>query len=181
MHDVVYSYSSTQIYLPDDLADRIIHWGSQRIANNALYTDPNDPSFGRENEIHTTILYGIHSDDPTRVQALIQTLCPFTCKLSTVSLFKTNAKFDVVKIDVKCPELHVLHSLLSSNLEVTNCYPIYRPHVTVAYVLPGKADSLAGDRHFAGVGFRVAGIVFSSRNGRKTVLPIAPQPGPQEE
>jgi len=175
MHDVVYSYSSTQIYLPDELSDRIIQWGSLHIANGDLYTDPGDPSFGRENEIHTTILYGIHSDDPAPVQALVRTLRPFTCKLSSVSLFKTSAKFDVVKIDVRCPELHLLHKLLSGNLEVTNCYPTYRPHVTIAYVQPGRADVLNGSRDFAGERFRVGGIVFSSRSGKKTLLPIAPQ------
>jgi len=172
MHDVVYSYSSTQIYLPDDLSDQIIEWGHQRITHGVVYTDPDDPSFGRENEIHTTVLYGIHTDDPKPVQELLRSQKPFTCKLGRVTLFKTNPKFDVVKIDVRSSELHRLHQRLNDHLEVTNSYPVYKPHVTIAYVKRGKADDLAGNRDFEGKKFEVAGIVFSSRSGKKTTLPL---------
>ncbi len=171
MQDIVYNYSSTQIYL-DDLADKIIDWGQKHIPNKDIYTNPEDPSFGRENEIHLTLLYGIHADNPKQVKELLKEQKPFTCTLGKISLFKTNPKFDVVKIDVKGREIHKLHKLLSNNLEVTNSYPVYVPHITIAYVKPNKANHLIGNRTFEGKKFNVTEIIFSSKNGKKITLSI---------
>jgi 2'-5' RNA ligase len=170
MHHVVYRYSSTQIDLPDDLAEEIVEWGRRYLPDDAIYTDPDDPSFGRENEIHATVLYGIHEDSPDKVAALLEEQKPFACALGRVNLFQTNPKFDVVKAEVRSRELHRLHNRLKESLEVTDKYPVYRPHVTIAYVQPGAANRLKGGGAFLGRSFEVREIIFSSHAGKKTKL-----------
>src|ERR1019366_10780127 len=103
MQDIVYSHSSTQINLPGELSAEIIEWGRTHVPEADVYQDPTDPSFGRENEIHITILYGLRTDDPSQVSALLQDVKPLTCALGRISIFKTNSKFDVLKIDVQSP------------------------------------------------------------------------------
>jgi len=162
-----YNYSSAQICLPDKLADNIFNWGYEHIPDKDI--NFGDFSFGRENEIHTTILNGIHTDDPRQVKALLVNSKPFICKLGQISLFKNNLNFDVVTIEVRSPELHCLNKDLSK-LPHSNNFLEYKPHVTIAYVNPNKADHLTGNQNFTGHEFEVKEIVFSSRNGQKIFL-----------
>src|SRR5262245_48786792 len=133
MQNVIYDYSSTQIYLPDDLSAEIVDWGYKHVPPTDLYVDATDPSFGRENEIHITVLYGILSDDPGLIQILLTGVSPIPCTLGRISTFDSNPKFDVLKIDVKSPELYDLHKKLQS-LPNNDTYPVYQPHVTIAYL-----------------------------------------------
>jgi 2'-5' RNA ligase len=166
---IVHDCSSAQIYLPDNLSNNIIKWGYKHIPNKDLCINNSD--FSRENEIHVTLLYGIHSDSPKQVKDYIRSQKFFSCKLGKISLFK-NPKFDVVKIDVISKELHQLNNLLNKNIEATNIYKKYEPHVTIAYILKNKGDHLIGNNTFQGEKFMVHDIIFSSRTGKKISLPL---------
>lgn len=174
MQNVIYNYSSTQIYLPDELSDEIVEWGNRHVPDKDLYIDPTDPSFGRENEIHITVLYGIHSDDLKPIQSILAGVKPIRCKLGRITAFDSNAKFDVLKIDVTSPDLHALNVKLQA-LEHSNGYPVYKPHVTIAYVNKDKGKRWLNCKAFLDRDFVAYDLIFSSKSGKKTALPIQMQ------
>jgi len=98
--------------------------------------------FGIEYDPHVTALYGFHDDGkasyPNAVikaaKLLASSQIPLT--LSGVSNFHS-PKYDVVKFDVKSPALVSLNAGIVKRFEYTNEYD-YHPHLTLAYVQPGK-------------------------------------------
>lgn len=55
------NYSSVQLNLPVALANEIISWGYKTIPERSIFSDPDKPSFGREDNAHITVLYGIET------------------------------------------------------------------------------------------------------------------------
>lgn len=100
-----------------------------------------DPGYGREDEPHVTILYGIHSDVPDEdVEKLIEKLKQPEIRLNKISIFDNADKgFDVVKFDVENEELHKMNKMFKE-LPYTSDYPEYHPHVTIAYVKAGEGE-----------------------------------------
>jgi len=170
-HGQVYDFSSTQINLPDDLAKKAMDFG-KTIPDDELKVE-NDEGKGREDDIHVTVLYGLHAEKPDQVKKLIKDIKPFEITLGKVSAFETNKEFDVVKIEVESPELRKLNKLLSDKCENSNSYPDYHPHVTIAYVKKGNAKKYIGNKSFVGKTFKATEITFSSKNGSRIALPFA--------
>ena len=164
----LHEYSSLQINLPRSIATGIIHWGQDYIDNDSIYK--NDNNFGREKEIHVTVLYGIHSQLPDESIKLLTKQLPFEVHLGEISLFTNNEEFDVVKITVSSPKLIKLNKLLKVNLKNTQTFPDYNPHVTIAYVKKGRCSNLAGRKDFNDIKWTVNTLIFSSRTGDKTPI-----------
>jgi len=165
---VTYDKSSTQIDLPKELADKVKKWGKDNIPEEEVYTDPKDKSLGRENEIHTTVLYGLNTNDIEEVKKVISYVEPFEIKFDKVSIFDGNKKpYDVVKIEVKSPELNKLHYFLEENIDNENSYPEYKPHITIAYVKKGEGKKYVGKDVLGNGSFMANKIVFSPSKGNK--------------
>jgi 2'-5' RNA ligase len=167
-----HEYSSTQVNLPKDFAAKIIRWGKEHVPQEDVFRDPNDPSFGRETEIHVTVLYGLIDSSPDEVREFVAGQEQFDVTLGKVNVFDTHGQFDVVKIDAQGEGLFKLNKLLKSNFRYSSNFPTYRPHVTIAYTRKGKGGAHSGDDSFVGEKFHVEEIVFSSRNGSKHLLPL---------
>lgn len=171
MKKASYEFSSTHAELPKQLSDKIIAWGRDVIPESDVFRDPEDPSFGRENDIHVTLLYGIHDTNPDGLKELLSKQDPFVVRLGNVTTFTNNDKFDVIKIDAQGDGLFRLNQLFKANLEHTSKFPNYRPHITIAYVRKGKGPK-SGSGYFKGEKFIVDEIVFSSSSGKKYRLPL---------
>jgi 2'-5' RNA ligase len=158
--------SSTQIYLPNFLAEEILKF-TLSIPQEDLYTE--EEGYGRELEVHTTILYGLTSDSPDEVKNLIKEYDGkyINGKLGEVSLFEGKDKpYDVVKIDVESEDLNTLHELLKT-LDNEDTYPEYQSHCTIAYVKKGMGKKYIGKKNFTGKIFSVDKLYFCSANGDK--------------
>lgn len=167
-----YDYSSTQFNLPLDVANKIIKWGKENIPEKILYIDPEKKtSYGRETEIHVTVLYGITSDSSLRTRALLKNQKSFEIKLGKISIFDTSDLFDVVKIEVMSPELHKLNQKFCNGLAYENKYSKYIPHVTIAYVKHGEGKKYNGLTPFQGIKINVDNVLFSpkSRTGKEKI------------
>lgn len=165
-------FSSVQLNLPEGLANEIISWGCDRIPEKSVFFNPDRPQFGREKNIHITILYGIESTNPKVVSELLEGRKPFEVKLGNMSLFTNNNTFDVLKIDVSSPDLHDLNSILIKNLNVVQTYPEYIPHVTIAYLKKDRGHDYSGCKKFSERKFEVNEIIFASKNGNKHNLKL---------
>ena len=163
-----HEFSSTQVNFPKQEASLIKKYGEQ-IPDEDLYIDPKDPSYGRQEDIHITVKYGIHTADPSEVREVIESSSPIKAKLGTISLF-TADDYDVVKIDVDSSGLSTLNKLVSKSTKVTDTHPTYNPHVTIAYVKKGKGKTYVGDKSFVGKEVVFNELVFSGKDGKMTTI-----------
>lgn len=165
MQNVRYDYSSVYVMLPPELANEIVEWGSKDVTDDDIYVSQNDPTYGREDQIHVTILYGLHSESSEEIKPLLEGAGKIKVKLGPTDLFLCQ-KFDVVTVYVISPDLRKLNAKLST-LEHTNKHGGYKPHVTVAYVKKGKGWKHRGLELWDGREFTCDHCVFSSKNGTK--------------
>ena len=153
--------------LPWDVAEEVRAWGKKNIATEDLIND------GLEPNIHVTLKYGLHDNDPFELRELIWNFGRIKMALGRTSIFESDEQ-DVVKIEVISPRLHVLNKAISDNFDHTDTHPIYLPHTTVAYVRPGSGKKYSGRTDFEGRKMILTEAVFSGNDYRETALPFKP-------
>ena len=171
MENAKYDFSSVQFNLPQKERDKVLEWSEENVPDEVLH-DPPDENKGREDEPHVTVLYGLHDPDPAPVKDFLKRDRPFEIVLGKLSLFDTNEKFDVLKIDVEGKKLHNINRRLRGNFKHWTSYPKYIPHVTIAYLKKGKGEEWAGDDVFEGMKIDVNTLLFSSTKKTKTPIPL---------
>jgi len=123
---------------------------------------------------HSTILYGI--DDQIQstlpLARLINALHMFPVKLGKISFFRTNPDFDVMKVDVHSPALHIVNDLVRKSVPYTNNFPEYIPHFTIAYVKKGSFKELDGSDYFEGMVFNPDNVVYSYEDHSTLSIPF---------
>jgi len=160
-----YSYATTDIEVPSEMAEFILEWNQLNIPEDVLHVDE-DGGKGREREPHITVKYGLLSKEiPPELYELAKQTPPFPVMLGKVSLFTTNPEFDVVKLDVESPWLHKLNRMISDQVPHEDTYPTYHPHLTLAYVEKGSCEHMVGDDPFKADGvtreFLASGLNYS--------------------
>lgn len=167
MKDVQYSYSSLQVNLPDTLTKDIIAWGKEHIPDDEIFHDKINPTFGRENEIHVTVLYGLHSNSSNETRRLLREQKPFPVKLGKIRTFH-NKPYDVVVVAViESPALLALNKRICDHVKYTNKFHNYKPHITIAYVKEGEGKKYTGLSPFNNRQFTADHVWFSSAKGDK--------------
>lgn len=167
MKNVNYDFSSVHIDLPKSLSQEILAWGKENIIDDDIFVSQSDPSFGREDEIHSTVLYGIHSSKSDQVKKLASDQKPINAKLGNIEIFDNPPNFDVVVIKVISEDMKRLNKIFSDNIAHTNKYKNFRPHVTIAYVKKGKGYKHRKVKNWIGKEFKSDYLIFSSTNGTK--------------
>lgn len=143
-----YDYANTDIKLPPEVSDFLLDWNKLNIPEDVLFKEDDDGK-GRELDPHITVKYGLLTKDvPPELKEVAKTTKPFPVLLGKISLFTTNPKFDVVKLDVESKELHRLNRRVADAVPHEDTYPTYRPHATLAYVEKGSCDHMVGDDVF---------------------------------
>lgn len=105
-----------------------------------VYTEEGDKSFGREDEPHVTILYGLHATNTDEdIEEIVDTLKAPELILKEISIFEKE-KFDVLKFDIVGDSAEKLSKMNAkfAKLPHTTSYPDYHPHSTIAYIKKGK-------------------------------------------
>ena len=161
-----HEYASTQVNLPVDVAQKIIALGAE-IPDEDLAED------GREAKPHITVLYGITKDDPGVVKKAVAGFGKVKARLGKTSVFSAGQSFsgsDVLKLDVHSSDLQRLRNLLENSVEFETDYPRYVPHITVAYLKPGKVEKYVKDRSLSGTEVVFDSMVFSSSSDEQTEI-----------
>jgi len=170
-----FSKCSTQVNLKDG-ANLVL-----KMANAVRDEDLHE--YGRENNPHITVLYGITPN----VSAFKNTTDAIkkypkdkiNVTIGGCSKFENNKEgFEVVKFDIISDDLHELNKIITDNVDYTTDYPDYHPHMTVAYVLPGKADKYckAFNNAMAGKKFSLDTVMFSNTDGSHTPIELEANP-----
>jgi 2'-5' RNA ligase len=126
-----HSYATTQAVPPDDIAQLVLD--AQKLIDPE---DLHEEGFGPPP--HVTILYGLHDDERDSVMEILEQAEPPEVTVDRIDLFESD-DYDVVIFACESAGLQKLHDELSQ-LPNDNTHPEYRPHMTIAYVLPGKGD-----------------------------------------
>jgi len=148
-------------YPPETIVDSVISWGYDHIDCENFFHDPIDPSFGREKNIHLTILGNIEDTSHEKFKKIIGEEETIICKMGKIKLFKNNSKYDVVHIEVVNDSINILNKNLSQSIKNTNKFPLYIPHITIAYVKKGYGDKFLDDTYFEGQEFKIDELVLS--------------------
>jgi hypothetical protein len=133
--DGPHDYSCVMAEVPEDLKSAIVAYAKRIIPEDILAED------GYELDSHITIKYGLHTSNPKEVEELLKQSRPFKIELGEITLFpaeETSRQFDVVKVDILSPGCVELNKLICSELAYTDKHPVYKPHLTLAYVKPGS-------------------------------------------
>ena len=160
-----YSYASTQVDLPENLAAKVIAWGKDNIPKEELTGD------GLEDEIHSTVLYGLKGEGPGEVNRLLRHFRPFEVRLGLITHFDA-PDVDVLKVSVESPVIENMHYFFEKELDNDNTFPTFHPHITIAYLKKGTAKKYIGNDFFRGEVFTAEDLVYSSKDGNKIVLKI---------
>lgn len=162
-----YEYSSVHVNLPNDLANDIITWGKKQILDRELFIAPLDPGLGREDDIHITVLYGLHTDNKNQVEKLLQNESKPKVRLGKVELFTNSNSYDVVVVHVISHDLRRMNRILKENVKYTNKYSSYKPHATIAFIKKDKGWKYRGVDKWEGIEFLCNDLIFSPTKGPK--------------
>ena len=145
-------------------------WTRNNIPEESLIINPDTGMEGYEPDHHLTVLYGIHKDDPSLLDDMIEPMFPLApIRFGKVSKFD-NQDVDVIKVEVILDEqLKRLHDLVIANVEHTEVHPEYIPHVTLAYVKKGLCDDIIGLPFFADIIENPVEFLFVNRDGEENV------------
>lgn len=160
-----HDYSSTQINVPKELAKKVLNFGKEKIKDSDLHTGE---GFGREDNIHVTVKYGLLTNNPEEVKNAVKGFGKLSLRLRKISRFEAD-DYDVIKIDVESGELKKLNKIISE-LPNEDSHPKYIPHCTIAYVKKGKYKELEG--YDFDEKFEVDEIVFSRKNEGKIKISL---------
>lgn len=164
-----HEFSSTQVNLPETLAAQICQWNHDLIPNSDLYINGDD--YGREDEFHVTVLFGLHANNADGVKKVLLGEKPIKLTLGSTSIFEGD-KYDVVKVSVESNDLCRLNKILRKSCEHTQTHPKYIPHCTLAYVKRGLGKKYVGDDKFAGTKVEIDEVLFSNKRREKTRIAL---------
>lgn len=125
---------------------------------------------------HVTVRYGLESDDVAGVRKYLSGLKPFDAELGPTEKFPPSTYSDgaaIIQAPVNSPELHEINAELEKHGEFSKpSFSSYKPHATVAYVKPEKADRYVGMNVTKGKKFKVKSIDITDRNGGSETVPL---------
>lgn len=133
----VYDYGCILCYLPIENWDRIL----SEIDNEDIYFGDGPERYGRETKPHVTVLYGLHDDEipDNDLKKAIHKIDPIDdIRVTGISFFANDPKYDVLKFDIQSPYLFKLNQAFRK-FPYTSSYDQYNPHLTIAYLKRGTA------------------------------------------
>lgn len=127
---------------------------------------------GREDNFHITVKYGLLTDDIEEVKGVVRGFGPVVVRLGETSIF-SNEEEEVVKISVEGEDIHRLNALLKGTLQNEETHPEYNPHITLAYVKPGRGKQYINESDVSGWEMTFTDLTFSSKSGDKEKIDIS--------
>jgi len=134
--DRKYEYGCVMLYFDFPQMNKI----HDAIDPKDIYEDPEDDSFGLEDEPHVTLLFGLHKEVTDEdVKGILDKFTFKPIKIKELSFFD-NPKYDVLKFSVDGGGNLGDANEEFKKLPYTSDYPDYHPHMTIAYLKPKTAQ-----------------------------------------
>lgn len=112
-----------------------------------LYTEEGSDDYGIEKECHVTLVPCLDNDvDLEELRKYLDDISKYEAILTDISKFE-NEKYDVLKCSAKSIPLFDTNKKITDNYETYSEYKNeYKPHMTIAYLKPGRAQKYVKDR-----------------------------------
>jgi hypothetical protein len=139
---------------------------------------PENKEYGKETKPHITVLWGVLPESEEKAKNLLSRIPgKLVATLGKVSLFENCndpevGDFDVLKIDVQSPHLTRVNEALRKTVKFENDYDGYHPHVTLAYLKPGKGKQYVGNKTFEGLKFLFEVFTYSNSERQHETIPM---------
>jgi GGDEF domain-containing protein len=180
-----YKFGNTQANIPDDSeAAKGLDIARSIISTSDLAGKGKDIGDGGN---HVTVRYGIDGDDTEGIKKFLSQQAPFEATLGKTEKFPPSEHSDgaaVIVAPINAPELHRLNAELEKHGKFTEpSFKEYKPHATVAYVDPEKANRYVGMTITQGAKFPISEIAISKKDGSQEVVklegkkPVERKPG----
>lgn len=164
-----YSFSCVMVKPEESFCQHVLNWSHDNIPDFMLYTDTEK---GREDDIHVTVKYGIYGSNYELIYSYLKKVKPFYVSIKGISCFEKD-DCDVLKLDVESNQLVNLHNLFKNNVPNKETYPIYHPHLTLAYIKKGYKDDLIRDTsREIGSSFLVNRFVYTTNEDHRYEMDI---------
>lgn len=148
MLKIAYDYSCLMAVLPEQVARRIVAF-SYAIPDADIF-EIDSCDYGRTKQSHITVKYGIHTKDPDEVRAILSNRDMAKATLRGITAFH-NEDCVVLKVDVDGDDLAIMNKVVSTELKCTDTHPVYKPHVTIAYLKHHADDKFYYHRYFSNI------------------------------
>jgi len=173
-----FSKYSTQInlisFLPKEVTMYIQQLESD-IPEDCIYQNK-DNEYGRERGIHCTVFYGLTNvSEYSEMKKAVNSFGVINdISFGQINSFRNNGKqpYDVLKVEIISEKLSQLHYYIKDNFENEDNFPVYEPHMTLAYVKPNTCTNMEGNWLYEGLHFSVSMIWWCSRSGTEYPMPL---------
>jgi len=166
-----FKHASTQINLSPGEQTLVVDAGKELIPDEDL------AGKGRELFPHVTCKYGV-LNAPELLAKVLSLYQPFTMTLGGVVAFEVTEHSEgttPIVVEVKSPELEMLHADIDASMGAKPDDFGYRPHCTLAYVTPESAKKYEGNQILAGLQINVKSIALTETDGNQTEFPLGEQ------
>ena len=146
--------------MPDEIAGAVKAFQAE-IPAEAL----NIKEGGLEDRAHVTVLYGLEERTVADIKKIFEDFGPVTVWFGKVKAFlaaDTGKPADVLYVEVLGREVDMLHVLVSAYLPSISTNPLFKPHMTLAYLNPGEAAKFTGGVQFENKKATVDKIEFAN-------------------
>lgn len=168
MKVLAYDYSCLMAEIPDDMAQEIIAIADS-IPDEYIY-EPDNEEKGRTKHCHITVKFGIHTTNLADVERVVAGSPLLSATLGRITAFN-NEDFVVLKVSVQSEDLTKLNGRIRQELECTDTFPDYKPHITVAYLKKDERNPYYYQEFcsndFLGREIQIDRLTFSTPKGTK--------------
>ena len=169
-----YKFGNTQANIPaGSEASKALDAARARISDADLAGKGKDQGDGGN---HVTVRYGIKGEDTAGIKKFLSEQKPFEATLGKTEKFPVSEHSEgaaPIIAPIEAPELHRLNAELEKHGEFSEpSFKEYKPHATIAYVDPAKADRYVGMDVTHGKKFTVDEVAITDKQGEQEVVKL---------
>lgn len=139
----------------------------KNIDKDKLYTGEDESDWvedGKQKLFHITVLFGVDDDVNDKVKKVFDKYKPVRIETTGIEYFDSNPDFDVAIVKCKSAELTKIHNELKNALDNEDLYPVYNPHITIAYLK--KGEKLDDNAQISNISWEIDSLDLSTSDGR---------------
>lgn len=160
----VNQYSWVGCFVGNGLGEDIQDWCYEKLDENDVIEIEDKP--------HVTIKYGLVTQEPKEVSAILTHPTSMSCMFGKTAIFES-PEHDVLYLEVISKDFVDLHQFLSNSLTNKQTHKEYIPHLTLAYLKKGTSKKYVGKKVVSSdLVLSFTQVSFTNKDKVRTVIPL---------